>query len=120
MNLFQTGNFKLASGQTSNFKIECDALTDEDWKTFAFLISKKIKFSKVIGVPRGGLKLAKFLEAFEINDVTLPRLVVDDVYTTGGSIRKIMKENDIGFVIFARNVIDDPKVKALFTVDEKT
>ena len=30
MNLFQTGNFTLASGQQSQFKIDADALTDED------------------------------------------------------------------------------------------
>ena len=39
-NLFQTANFILNSGVPSTFKIECDALTDEDIETFALLISK--------------------------------------------------------------------------------
>lgn len=50
MNLFQTGNFKLHSGKTSNFKIECDALTDEDLETFAKLISEEFNFCATIGV----------------------------------------------------------------------
>ena len=35
MTLLQEGNFTLASGKTSEFKIECDALTQEDWSTAA-------------------------------------------------------------------------------------
>ena len=54
-NLFQTGDFKLASGAKSNFKIECDALTESDWETLAMLIARNVGyFREVIGVWRRG------------------------------------------------------------------
>ena len=43
MNLFQLGNFVSHAGNELEWKIECDALTDEDIETFAYLISKKYK-----------------------------------------------------------------------------
>ncbi|MGA7384505.1 MAG: hypothetical protein WBW81_07385 [Methylocella sp.] len=55
------------SGAATDFKIECDGLTDEEIETFALLISKKFKFGRVEGVPRGGWRnrqrLAKILLA---------------------------------------------------------
>jgi len=35
MNLFQFGDFSLHSGSKSKWKIECDALTDEDVEALA-------------------------------------------------------------------------------------
>jgi orotate phosphoribosyltransferase len=119
-NLFQTGKFTLASGLKSDFKIECDALTDEDWDTIAFhLRDYAEEFGEVIGVPRGGLKLARALQKFcDSGNVSGPRLVVDDVITTGGSIRKLMtRPTDVGLVLFARDIDRlPPGVCALFTM----
>jgi hypothetical protein len=38
MNLFQLGSFTLASGKSSYWKLECDALADDDIKTLAEMI----------------------------------------------------------------------------------
>lgn len=114
MGLFQTGSFKLASGQQSIFKIECDALGDDDWHTLATIIAAQLghRYGPVVGVPRGGLKLAAELERLEHFDAP-GRLVVDDVYTTGGSLRKVMEAGDRGFVVFARSSLPS-NVSALF------
>ena len=109
-NLFQSGQFKLNSGKVSNFKIECDALTQEDIDTFALLISQKYKFKEVVGVPTGGIRIEDALKKYCINDESLPLLIVDDVLTTGGSMERYKNANEdlgydniIGVVLFARN-----------------
>ena len=103
MNLFQSGNFVLHSGAHSNFKINCNALTDEDWKALASIVSKKFKFGKVWGIPRGGTKLANALLSY----ITEGRaIIVDDVFTTGNSMeeaRRVFGEDSIGVVVFARH-----------------
>ena len=105
MNLFQFGDFTLNSGAKSSWKIECDALTDEDIAGLAEMISLAVGgFSDVIGVPRGGLKLAKALQKYKKS--YYPTLIVDDVLTTGGSMERMKKSLGnfvfIGAVIFAR------------------
>ena len=119
MNLFQLGNFVSHAGRELEWKIECDALTDEDWECLAKMISERCTFGTVYGIPRGGVKLQKALEKYA--DPKSPfRLVVDDVYTTGKSMRDVMLPGDIGYVVFARKRIDyDPEiyVRALFTMD---
>jgi orotate phosphoribosyltransferase len=112
-NLFQFGFFKLNSGRETSFKIECDALTKDDWNTLAFLISSKVTFREVIGVPKGGLPLAESLKKFIQKDEKLPRLIVDDVLTTGNSIRKLMQKGDKAFVVFARQTCPDD-IQCLF------
>jgi len=109
MNLFQKGNIILSSGQKSDFKIECDALTDKDWECLAYLVSKKMNFSGVYGVPEGGRKLEKCLQKYCIRDNDLPVLICDDVLTTGNSMIKLRNglsdegvENIIGVVVFSR------------------
>jgi orotate phosphoribosyltransferase len=111
MNLFQYGYFLLASGEVSKWKLECDALTPQDWNSLAHMIKDKAgRFGSVIGVPRGGTPLATAL----IPHATVgPRLIVDDVWTTGGSMIPLLREGDIGFVVFARGPLSHG-VKALF------
>ena len=107
MNLFQQGSFILHSGSTSGWKIDCDALTNDDWETLALMISEKCRFGNVIGIPRGGIKLAKALEQYVTEGETL---IVDDVLTTGGSMEKERQQcsgTPIGFVVFARNECPD-------------
>jgi orotate phosphoribosyltransferase len=123
MALFELGDFTLASGAKSDFKIECDALTNEDWDTLGLMIVKRVpRFSVAIGVPSGGIRLATkvMFHAYNLKllDSAGPRLIVDDVWTTGGSMRKILRPGDIGYVVFARGSIPEhPQVDALFTLD---
>jgi orotate phosphoribosyltransferase len=129
--LFVRQDFILHSGQNSDFKIECDALTDNDWECLAYLISKQVSFDSVRGVPNGGNKLAKALQKYSTNTWTQSILIVDDVLTTGRSMEE-MKSNLIannpkhyeevwfkGFVVFARG--ECPKwVKAVFKIGDCT
>lgn len=119
MSLFQLGTFRLASGQETNWKIECDALTKADWEALAAIIGSRVEFGDVRGVPRGGLKLERALRRF-IRPGNPDRLIVDDVYTTGRSMtdfrdRLILDGNEpectgrhIGVVVFARAPIIVP------------
>ncbi len=110
-NLFQLGRFVLNSGAVSEWKLECDALTIEDWKALGKMILKIVgPVSEVFGVPRGGLALE---EAIKPHLSTMGRkLIVDDVLTTGGSMERLRDrlttEKQIpyydftGAVVFAR------------------
>lgn len=103
-NLFKLGSFKLNSGRHSSFKIDCDALTDEDWECLAWLISERVPaFKTVEGIPRGGLKLAEKLQKYTV-DTTDTILIVDDVLTTGRNMERVRNHrNAVGAVIFARD-----------------
>ena len=108
--LFQSGNFTLNSGRKATWKIECDALTDEDVATMAAMLAELLPpFGDVVGVPRGGLRLAAALERFTSDSTTT--LIADDVLTTGGSLERmrasLRAERDeswdfVGAVLFAR------------------
>jgi len=99
--LFCFGSIKLSSGMISSFKIECDALTDEDWQCLAYLISQNVsEFGSLEGVYSGGHKLAQYLYQYRSSG---PLLIVDDVLTTGASIEKQRNKRDaIGAVVFSR------------------
>jgi hypoxanthine phosphoribosyltransferase len=113
MNLFNVGDYLLHSGQRDFFKIDCDALTDSDTSSIAYLISSKVKFSNVTGIPRGGMRLQYALEPYETKNYEDPWLIIDDVLSTGGSMethrRNIMSigSNVIGIVVFARGQCPD-------------
>ena len=107
MNLFQKTKVKLSTGSISDFKIECDALTDEDWECLAYLISKRLDFRLAVSVPTGGDKLAKALNKYCRAHIDYPVLLCDDVLTTGKSMEKRMEgllnsDDTIGVVVFAR------------------
>lgn len=90
MNLFMLGDFTLNSGVKSRWKIECDALTDDDWLGLAELIRIIVgPFSNVIAVPRGGNKLCDVVMDFDTVE-RAPLLIVDDVFTTGGSLKRLI------------------------------
>jgi hypothetical protein len=89
------------SGAPADWKIECDALTDEEIATFAMLIAKRFQFSDVLGIPRGGLRIAAALDQYRIARPTR-WLIVDDVLTTGASIADHSGSDDICVVMFAR------------------
>lgn len=76
-------------------------------------------YGKVIGVPRGGLRLAAALLPYE--RLGYPLLIVDDVLTTGISMQEMRDrfplEEAIGVVIFARGQCPD-WIRPIFTVSE--
>lgn len=119
MNLFQLASdpIRLASGELSNFKIECDALTDADIACIAYLLVPYVEpFRWVEGVPTGGERLAQAMLPYVDKD-SKDILLVDDVLTTGGSMSdycnslKVYKYQECpnfkGAVIFARGLVPD-------------
>lgn len=108
-NLFEKKIFTMHSGDVGHWKIECDALTDNELDTLAYIISQKLEFGTVIGIPRGGIRIARALEKYKSNQGLC--LVVDDVLTTGSSMTEVKnqhKDKDvIGIVLFARGKCPD-------------
>lgn len=126
MSLFQTGKFTLHSGAESDWIIDCNALSDADIATLAHMASKLFfcrPFGRVVGIPRGGLRMAAAMEQYITPDAA-PILLVDDVLTTGGSLQKVRLDLHSqgvkrvrGLVIFSRNpvLVDiEPWITALF------
>lgn len=116
----------LASGRTSEFKIECDALTPEDIDAAAWLMAKLAQervysWHKVVGVPRGGVPLAEAIDRlFVTNPKSRRLLVVDDVWTTGYSMGKFIDSLDlpnntivVPVVLFARGGMLHPKMNPM-------
>jgi hypothetical protein len=97
--LFVKKDFISHSGHPLQWKIDCDALSQDDIETLAWVIQSQRAFGSVYGIPAGGVRLAKALEKYCTQG---PRLVVDDVLTTGKSLLEEYQEGDIGVVIFAR------------------
>lgn len=118
MNLFQLGSFTLSSGARASWKIDCDALASADWQCLAEMIRRLVgPFGSVEGVPRGGLKLAAALEPFVVAGG--PLLLTDDVWTSGGSMRRHRGDREaIGAVVFARGPVE-PWVRALLPLPEE-
>lgn len=108
--LFKWGDFTSHSGIELSFKIDCDALTDDDIDCIAKYIASKTSFGVVEGIPRGGMRLAEALEKYAVWEAPFMCLVVDDVCTTGKSLENwkarqspLIHPGDIvGWVIFAR------------------
>ncbi len=119
MPLFQRGNFTLHSGGIRAWKIECDALTAEDWAAAATMVAERIRFRQAIPVLRGGGPFAKALAPYATGAVKDPWLIVDDVLTTGQSMewararafpRAVVEQersNTVGVVLFARGACPD-------------
>lgn len=131
MNLFQTGTFTLASGTKSTWKIECDALNDDDWAGLAAILVLQLPrpFAYVAGVPGGGIPFANALKQYRSSDPHDDLLLVDDVWTTGGSMNKfeqsvldgrayplVSRDTILKAVVFART-IPPPDIITLFQMD---
>jgi orotate phosphoribosyltransferase len=112
--LIKFGSFTSHSGLTLPWKIDCDNLSNNDIEAFAAIISGQFSFKEVVGVPTGGLRLAKALKKYS-KEKACNILIVDDVLTTGKSMNeyynKIMQDkklqdmlNIYGVVLFARGV----------------
>ena len=117
--LFRFGSHKLASGRLTNVKIDCDALTDDDWEAIAFLARCLVTpYRAVEGVPRGGEKLAEALRPYVRHDGGL--LIVDDVLTTGGSMEhQRAGRTASGIVLFSRAAPQDRPhwIQAIFQLN---
>jgi hypothetical protein len=99
--------FTMHSGQITDWKIECDGLTQEEIDTFAMITAQKFGFGHVVGVPTGGQRLAQALIPYTDPNSKVV-LFVDDVLTTGASMDKMVrKPGDIGVVMFARGPCPD-------------
>ncbi|RPF76134.1 MAG: hypothetical protein CBE14_002845 [Rickettsiales bacterium TMED254] len=127
LNLFQRGEFKSHAGLSLKWKIECDALTFEDWECLALMmIERGGPCRGAYGIPRGGLPLAEVINMnHSTKDPKDPLWIVDDVYTTGKSFVEFEKEMfpDLPisvikkWCVFARQTPDLMHgVKALFTM----
>ena len=121
MNLFQSVDFISHSGLELKWKIECDALSDPEWFTISQMIMEiSVPFKEAIGIPRGGTKLGNLLNQYGTRKKEDPILLVDDVLTTGESMKEFKTKRTwrnpadyIGWVVFART--KTPKwVTALF------
>ena len=122
--LFSAGDFTSHAGLPLKWKIECDAISPEQWSALATMIMEyqTEPFSKVVGIPRGGLALQYALEPY-ITEGDHPWLVVDDVYTTGTSFREFCTTKETMFAykwcVFARKPIPSMEdINALFTMPE--
>lgn len=83
------------------------------------LLAKIVRpFGEALGVPTGGTRVAEAMAPFAMNG---PPLVVDDVWTTGGSMHNFIAEAGVlgapAAVLFARGPTP-PWVTALFTLHE--
>ena len=114
MNLFIREDFISHAGLPLTWKVECDALTDNDYEALAKIVSEKLSFRDVKGIPRGGIPFEKALKPYSTNDENDPLLIADDVYTTGTSMREVYEEGAIGIVVFARNEITDDWIRAIW------
>ena len=121
--LFEMGDFVSHAGLPLKWKIECDAISPEQWEALAAMIMdyQKEPFSKVVGIPRGGLPLQYALEKY-VTKGDYPWLVCDDVYTTGTSFNEFCTSNDklwaYKWVVFARTPTKK-SINALFTMPDK-
>lgn len=123
MNLFRTGPFTLHSGRVSPWKIDCDALTGEDWDTLARVAALDVLpfFSIVEAVP-GAEYFADAMRRYAQPQYDPNRglLIVDDVLTTGGSMEtQRLGRTATGLVVFARQR-PAPWITALFTFNAQT
>lgn len=120
MSLFRLGDYTLASGRRSAWKIDCDGLDDDDWAALARMVAEMLKdtpFSAVEGVPRGGLPFARALERYRSTSGGL--LIAEDVVTTGGSMERHRGGREAqGVVVFSRGGAP-AWVRPLFVLDAR-
>ena len=124
--LFRSIDFKSHAGLDLSWKIEMDALSENEWFTIARMILEiSPPFHSAIGIPRGGVLLGELLNKYGTGKEEDPFCIVDDVLTTGKSMIDYREEMDIerwqkscalGWVVFAR--VKPPKwIKALFQMN---
>ena len=121
MSLFVKKTFVMHSGDIGHYKIEFDAMTDDDVEALAYMIAESTAFSEVVGVPSyNGNRLAEALRPYAKNHPAI--LIVDDVLTTGASMNQTRDQAKefygdipiIGVVVFARQRPTESWIRPLF------
>ena len=85
--LFRSIDFKSHAGLDLSWKIEMDALSENEWFTIARMILEiSPPFHSAIGIPRGGMLLGELLNKYGTGNEEDPFCIVDDVLTTGKSM----------------------------------
>lgn len=118
--MFDYGITVSHSGLLLPWMIDCNSLTDSDLHTLARIVHDKFSYSKVIGIPRGGMRFAEALREFSVPNHST--LLVDDVLTTGKSMKNCRESISgpvLGVVIFARGRCPD-WIWPLFTTTEES
>jgi len=94
MDLFQKVDFISHAGIPMSWKIECDAISNDEWIAIAKMIMEyqTEPFRAAIGIPRGGSPLGFALNAYCTDDPNHKFLICDDVYTTGTSFREFLEQ----------------------------
>lgn len=114
--VYVPGGFPMHSGGRSTVKVECDALSSEEWDGLARLALERGLIQPhrhIVRVPRGGNAFGDAIERLGLaSTVGDARLVVDDVLTTGASMIEVMRPGDYGLVAFARG----PLPRGVFAV----
>ena len=64
MNLFIREDFISHAGLPLTWKVECDALDENDYEALAKIVSEKMTFRDVKGIPRGGIPFEKALKPY--------------------------------------------------------
>ena len=125
MTLFKRGNFTSHSGIELPYKIECDALTDDDIECVAEYIASKMDCRFMVqDIAQGSCRLATALEKHERCDAPFVILLVDEVLLTPSSMKmakdaqppQVHKDDIIGWVIFARGELPS-WIHAVFTME---
>jgi orotate phosphoribosyltransferase len=118
MTLFRAGDFTLAGGRRSWWRIDCDALAADDWAVLARLAAERLPpFGDVEGVPLGGLPFAAALRPHATPDCST-LLIAEDVVTTGGSMERFREGRAaLGVAAFCRGRCP-PWVTPLFSLTE--
>ena len=122
--LFTAGDFTSHAGLPLKWKLECDAISPDEWRCIAKMIKdyQTEPFQAAVGIPRGGAPMGFALNAYATDNPENKLLSFDDVYTTGTSFKDYCEEHKhddvFKWVLFARCMAKDLKygVKALFTM----
>ena len=110
IDLFQKIDFTSHAGLDLKWKIEMDALSHGEWECIAqMIIELSPPFKEAIGIPRGGNILGKLLNRHGTGKFEDPICIVDDVLTTGTSMKEFKTKRQwrnpskyIGWIVFSR------------------
>lgn len=127
MSLFKKTDWTMGSGGVAHYKINGEALTDEDFDALAFIVSEKLRtfanreksaIRTVYGATATGERFAKAFDPY-VDSWGSITLIVDDVLTTGTTMENAKMRygvaDALGVVIFARGNVPD-WVKPIFTM----